>query len=478
MRKQFLALAVLFWVSAPLFAASTSDFPIIVDFDRYDSGSIENNSNDMHGRLYMPAGTDPKALVIFYHGLGETGSNAGYNNTAQINGNINNLRDAAVANGFAVYAPQTWAGWGSDQLDTTMAVAGRIVRDYNIDTSRIYVTGLSLGGGAAWDVMSAYDEVFAAGVPIAGVNNGGIIPANIADIPIWAYHADNDGTVSVNTSRNTLNNIRAAQGHGPWTYGDGANSGAPYYNDGSRYYEQDTLRYSEYEGGGHGIWGRAYNEDATLYPWMLGKTSGLQTLQVGDTVRFNTGWSTIGKETQVNGVYWNSFTYGLGQTTDVVRAFARTDDTNTNTTLSLENVVKFSNDTGANNTATAVGTSWTVWSGSAVMRINGLAAGGEYDLEFFSSSSQYSGATRFTADGQSVDLTYTSNVNTTAMLESVFADANGQLLISVGGAPSGGFGILNWFSITAVDLHVPEPASLSLLALGGFGLLRPRRTRG
>lgn len=470
--KSLCVIAVL-TISVSVHAADPNEFTPI-EFDRYGNG-IENNSNDMRGAYFVPDDYDPNqsyALVVAYHGLGRTGSNSTYDGQAHItSNNFNNLLDAAKTNDFILYAPQTYAGWGVDQTDNTLNVVGELVKQYNVDTSRIYATGLSLGGGGTWTAISQYSDVFAAGVPIAGtstINDGWAIPANMTKVPIWAFHADNDGTVNVDHTRSTLNAIRAANGDPGWDFSPGnGNTGAPYYNDGSRYYEDGSLRYTEYDTGGHGVWGRAWNEDSTLYPWMLSQTKPLDTLQEGQTVRFNTGWSSLAKGAIVDGKYWNSMSYGLGQTTGIVRAFARTDDTNTATTLMLEIVNKFGNDTGAANTGVVDEVGWAVWSSTnpAIMRVLGLIPGGEYDLEFFATAGA-DGTTRYTSFDESGNpvsdtLDYGNNTDTTVLLEGVFADENGALTIEVQGDAAGSFGYINWFSVTAVT--IPEPGSLTLL---------------
>ncbi len=482
---KFLFVFAVLAVAASVHAADPNEFNPI-EFDRYNNG-ISNDSNDMRGAYFVPDNYDPNksyALVVAYHGLGRTGANSTYDGQAHLTtNNFNNLLDAAKTNDFILYAPQTYAGWGVDQVDNTLNVVGRLSQQYNIDTSRIYATGLSLGGGATWTAISQYSGVFAAGVPIAGVSTVGLgwaIPANMTDVPVWAFHADNDPTVGVAASRDTLNAIRAANGDPAWDYSAGnGNTGAPYYSDGSRYYEDGNLRYTEYDTGGHNVWGRAYNEDATLYPWMLSQTRTVDTLQEGQTVRFNTGWSSLTKETTVDGKHWNSMTYGLGQTTGIVRAFARTDDTNTATTLMLEIVDNFQNDVGSANTPVVDEVGWAVWSATnpAVMRILGLTPGGEYDLEFFATAGA-DGATRYTAFDEfgnpvSGVLDYGNNIDATVLLQSVFADANGALTIEVQGDAPGSFGYVNWFSITAVT--IPEPGALMLLLPAAAFLIVHRR---
>src|SRR5688572_30151659 len=98
------------------------------------------------GRLYVPpsAVTDPatmRPLIVFLHGAGESGAN----NTAQVNGNIDNLLAEAKRRGAFLYAPQTTAGWTTATItDRVMTMVNRALADYPVDDFRLYATGLSM----------------------------------------------------------------------------------------------------------------------------------------------------------------------------------------------------------------------------------------------------------------------------------------------------------------------------------------------
>jgi len=71
-----------------------------------------------------------------------------------------------------------------------------IIDEYQINTKRIYLTGLSLGGGGAWYYVGerGEDNNVAAIVPISDRGEPRIVP-NLTKIPIWAFHRDSDSTV-------------------------------------------------------------------------------------------------------------------------------------------------------------------------------------------------------------------------------------------------------------------------------------------
>lgn len=464
-------------------AASANEFEVF-NYDRYGDGAAAG-ANDLPGRLYVPDDYDPSksyALVTFFHGHGERGSahngdGDGYDNTAQVNGNIDNLLAAAKEHDFLLYAPQTWNGWDSDKLHIAVAQVRTIAEQYNVDTGRLYVTGLSMGGGGTWDTLSAYPHVFSAAAVICGVTNigGRTKPDQLTDIPIWAYHAVNDGTVGVGTTRNMVNRIRQAKGLPNLSFPLAGNDGSPYYNNGTTFYDDGTLRYTEYPSGNHFIWGWAYGEDQ-LYDWMLSHARDIPDLQVGQTVRFDLGGTQVNNP-DGDGVYWNSTNYGYERVPRIVSAFARTEDgEGTAVTLAVSDAFSGGNaDTGD----PIDGDGWYAasWDGPAELTLMDLVAGMAYDIELFATTDTPDGAfdqvSRYTIGSASKSLDYFQNTET-VLFQGVVADADGTIVIGVMPDPTTNtrMAYLNWLSVTAV----PEPTVATLLAPAALGLLyrRPR----
>jgi predicted peptidase len=209
MRKRFslvcLLMAAVVAAPASLNAASVADF---IDY------SLRNASNQvlLPGRLYVPPAasdlTTPRPFILFLHGGGEVGTN----NTSQINVNIDNLLAEAKQAGAFLYAPQSTTNWNSLTLtNNVMTMVGRAKTDLNVDARRLYVTGLSNGGGGTWNMLSRFPGQFAAGLPISGVSPApDFVPARLVNEPIWAFHARDDSVVSVAASRTVLNSILSA----------------------------------------------------------------------------------------------------------------------------------------------------------------------------------------------------------------------------------------------------------------------------
>lgn len=125
-------------------------------------------------------------------------------------------------------------------LKLTMTVLLRTIHKYNIDTNRIYVTGLSMGGYGTWDIIARFPEIFAAAVPICGGGDENTAEI-IYDIPIWAFHGAKDRLVPVSRTQNMINAIKAQGG---------------------------TPKYTEFPDLGHLSWNAAYATEG-LWEWLF-----------------------------------------------------------------------------------------------------------------------------------------------------------------------------------------------------------------
>ena len=218
------------------------------------------------GRLYVPpeaaTSAQPRPLILFLHGAGESGTN----NFAQVNQNIDNLLAEAKQRGAFLYAPQTNNTWGpTTTTANTMTMIDRARLNFNVDASRLYITGLSMGGGGVWNMLNRYPDHFAAGVPIAAVSpSSDFLAANLLDDAVWAFHARNDNVVSVNTTRSVLSGILRAGRVTIPTF--------PPTNDTATIFQFDStgldLHYTEPGTGGHGIWTPVYAFEP-MHDWMF-----------------------------------------------------------------------------------------------------------------------------------------------------------------------------------------------------------------
>ena len=224
--------------------------------------STEINANCAGFYKALPAHynstTKKYPLLIFLHGSGESG-----NGTTDLSRVLNNAVPNLIKNqlfpasfisgdknySFIVISPQ-FKGWPLPaDVD---AVISYSIDNFRIDETRIYVSGLSMGGGATWDYAAVYAGKIAAIIPICGASapNAGKAK-NIADanLPVWAFHNEDDYTVPVNNTKDYISMINSF-------------NPAP------------LAKMTLWPTGGHNAWTKAsdpaYKEDnLNIYQWML-----------------------------------------------------------------------------------------------------------------------------------------------------------------------------------------------------------------
>lgn len=186
--------------------------------------AVSINVNGNCGGFYkaVPARYDSTTkrypLLVFLHGIGELG-----NGTTDL-AKIQNTPIAAriknktfpvkfTVNGqdfsFIVISPQFKAWPAPTDVEAVVAYAKKNLR---IDTTRIYVIGLSMGGGATWEYGAAYASGIAAIAPICGASSPDLNRSKkiaAANLPVWAFHNTDDPTVTVNNTNKYVENINS-----------------------------------------------------------------------------------------------------------------------------------------------------------------------------------------------------------------------------------------------------------------------------
>ena len=157
-------------------------------------------------------------LLIFLHGSGEMGN--GTTDLPLVLRNavpklINNKKFPPNFNvggknySFIVFSPQT-KSWTT--VADVYAMIRYAIKKYRIDTTRIYVSGLSLGGGLTWATGAAYPKMLAAIAPICGsitATESNTKPIASANLPVWAFHNEDDDRASVNYTKEYVAKINA-----------------------------------------------------------------------------------------------------------------------------------------------------------------------------------------------------------------------------------------------------------------------------
>ena len=199
--------------------------------------------------LFLPKGYDAKAgrrwpLILFLHGAGERGTDVWKVATHGPSKNVKTHPDFP----FIVVSPQCPEQqiWSKDVL---LALLDEISAKHAVDTRRIYLTGLSMGGYGTWDLGLTYPEKFAAIVPICGggqmisvLLSGRDKGAALKSLGIWAFHGGKDPVVPLNESQRMVDALKKV--------------GVP------------DVKLTIYPEAGHDSWTEAYN-NPELYDWLL-----------------------------------------------------------------------------------------------------------------------------------------------------------------------------------------------------------------
>lgn len=111
---------------------------------------------------------------------------------------------------FVVLAPHcagscTWRTVDFDKL------LDQVTTDHHVDTSRVYLTGYSMGGNGSWDLLSRSPDWFAAAAPIAGWGDTGAICA-ASGVPVRAVHSDDDTVIEYSRSVEMVDALNACDG--------------------------------------------------------------------------------------------------------------------------------------------------------------------------------------------------------------------------------------------------------------------------
>jgi predicted peptidase len=153
---------------------------------------------------YAPAGAKRWPLMLFLHGAGERGDDLA---KVAVHGPpklVQQGRDFP----FILVSPQCPTGqrWDADVLN---ALLDAVIAKHMVDTNRVYLTGLSMGGYGSWSLAARYPERFAAVAPICGGGERIDIllgsrdktkGAALRSLPVWAFHGAKDPVVPLGES--------------------------------------------------------------------------------------------------------------------------------------------------------------------------------------------------------------------------------------------------------------------------------------
>jgi predicted peptidase len=213
--------------------------------------------------IYVPRNFDASKrwpVILFLHGSGERGNDGLRSTQIGVGAAIRANPDRVPA---IVVFPQAPADsrWIGEPADAAMAALEKSITEFHGDRSRVYLTGLSMGGYGTYHLAMAHPEIFAALVVVCG----GLLPhktttavrqsplnVEAADpyaftahalrhLPIRIFHGDADPVIPVSESRKMAEALKS---------------------------EGADVCYVEFPGVGHNAWDRAYG-DAGLWEWLF-----------------------------------------------------------------------------------------------------------------------------------------------------------------------------------------------------------------
>ncbi len=256
------------------------------DVVRIDSLLVKHTYQSSNGlsmpyRLFSPQNSNNEKvpLLVFLHGRGDRGTDNSVEiyKGAKIITRPNSILYPEMQEKYPCYilVPQCsdktkneeWAKWEGNTPETPFKGLGKdgsysmsenpsesgqaalelidkTIKENQIDPDRVYLIGLSMGGFGTWEFTSRRPDLFAAAVPMAGFSDPNQVET-ISHIPFWIFHGESDESNPVEGSRNMYRLLSEA----------GAN-----------------VKYTEYEGTGHGDSFKRAFEEPMLLDWLFAKT--------------------------------------------------------------------------------------------------------------------------------------------------------------------------------------------------------------
>ncbi|WP_372751966.1 prolyl oligopeptidase family serine peptidase [Labilibaculum sp.] len=196
------------------------------------------SKSGLHYLEYIPTGQqagEKLPLLIFLHGMGERGDDL---SKVKFHGPPSFL-DTKSDFPFLCISPQCPDSlyWNEEIL---LPFYDEILAEYPVDKSRIYITGLSMGGFGTWASIIAKPNLFAAAVPICGGGDASKLES-IKSMPIWVFHGAKDDVVPLIRSQEMVNGLK--------------NLGSP-------------VKFTIYPEALHNSWTETYNNQE-VYNWLL-----------------------------------------------------------------------------------------------------------------------------------------------------------------------------------------------------------------
>lgn len=238
----------------------------------YEKKTFIEGNDSLNYRVLMPTDFEEQKkypLVLFLHGAGERGSD----NESQLLHGSSLFTDPLNRGAFPaiVLFPQCpkESYWAQVQIDRSsypialdfeqekeptpaLQSVMHLVEDYSkksfVDTNRIYVIGLSMGGMGTFEILWRLPDIFAAAIPICGAGVPELTMAYAKRVSLWIFHGAQDNVLAPKESVKMVQELLS-------------NGARP--------------RFTLYDFAGHGSWDPAFAEPQLL-PWLFSHRKNTQ----------------------------------------------------------------------------------------------------------------------------------------------------------------------------------------------------------
>lgn len=224
--KHTIALIVIISISLNIYSQIEKPKKSIVEY-KYSLYTPDDYSLNQHKNF---------PVLIYLHG----GSHRGDNLDLLKGYGLPKLIENGWEFDFIVVSPQCPKG----KYWTTENWFDKLYKDLKsncrIDTTRIYATGISMGGFGTWELAMDYPQHIKAIVPLCGGCNDSLNVCKINHIPIWAFHGSRDKLIPVDETERLVKRLKKCSG---------------------------KIKYTRLENQGHGI--QDIYKDEKIYEWLI-----------------------------------------------------------------------------------------------------------------------------------------------------------------------------------------------------------------
>ena len=212
------------------------------------SDIIEKNNISLDYLFYLPEDykndKDKKwPTILFLHGMGERGDDL---ELVKIHG-VPKIVDSKIDFQFIAISPQCPIDfvWRDEEMLIALeSLLLKIIKNFRVDKSRLYVTGLSMGGRGTWAIAAYKPDLFAAAAPICGGGDP-TTASRLTKLPFWVFQGALDEVHFPKESEIMIKSLKNKGGE---------------------------VRYTLYPELHHDSWTITY-DNSELYKWFLSKSN-------------------------------------------------------------------------------------------------------------------------------------------------------------------------------------------------------------